>query len=164
MEENKLVEGFEQNEQEEKEEIRRYGLKQKQKAKKKINLIISAILLVILFGVTIYILNLKNELYQKDYEIKKLTEGNIDLYKSLNVNKENIDKLSEQNNAVQNKAYSLLGQCFNETSSLSNELNSLREELLYNKKLNQERMDEIIRKNYDLRDKIRYINDYYNIC
>ena len=67
MEENKLVEGFEQNEQEEKEEIRRYGLKQKQKTKKRINLIISIILVVILFGVTIYILNLKNELYQKEY-------------------------------------------------------------------------------------------------
>ena len=164
MENNRLVEGFEQKEQEEKEEIRRYGLKQKQKTKKRINLIINIILGVILFGIIIYILNLKNELAQKDFEIKILKEGNIDLFKSLNVNKENIDKLTEQNSLVQNKAYSLLNQCFNETSSLTNEVNNLREELLYNKKINQEKLNKIIKKNMDLRDRIRYINDYYNVC
>ena len=164
MADNKLVEGFEQNEQEEKEEIRRYGLKQKQKTKKRINLIINFILGFFLAIAIIYILNLYNQLTQKDFEIKILTEGNKDLFKSLNSNKENIDKMSDQNNIVQNKAFSLLDKCFNETASLNNEINELKEELLYNEKMNKEKLDELIRKNNDLRNKIKYIDDYYNIC
>ena len=164
MADNKLVEGFEQNEQEEKEEIRRYGLKQKQKTKKRINLIINFILGFFLAIAIIYILNLYNQLTQKDFEIKILTEGNKDLFKSLNSNKENIDKMSDQNNIVQNKAFYLLNKCFNETASLNNEINELKEELLYNEKLNKEKLDELIRKNNDLRDKINYMNNYYNIC
>ncbi len=164
MEENKLVEGFEQNEQEEKEEIRRYGLKQKQKSKNRINLIINLILGFILLSTIIYVLNLRNQIILKEFEINILTEGNKDLYKSLNVNKKNIDKLSAQNNGVQNKAFSLLTQCFNETNSLSKEINNLKEELLYNQKVNQEKLNQLIQKNIDLRDKIRYIDDYYNIC
>ena len=164
MADNKLVEGFEQNEQEEKEEIRRYGLKQKQKTKKRINLIINFILGFLLAIAIIYILNLYNQLSQKDFEIKILTEGNKDLFKSLNTNKDNIDKMSEQNNIVQNKAFSLLNQCFNETASLNNEINELKEELINTEKKNKEKLDELIRKNNDLRDKIKYIDDYYNIC
>ena len=164
MADNKLVEGFEQNEQEEKEEIRRYGLKQKQKTKKRINLIINFILGFFLAIAIIYILNLYNQLTQKDFEIKILTEGNKDLFKSLNANKENIDKMSDQNNIVQDKAFSLLNKCFNETASLNNEINELKEELLYNEKMNKEKLDELIRKNNDLRNKIKYIDDYYNIC
>ena len=164
MADNKLVEGFEQNEQEEKEEIRRYGLKQKQKTKKRINLIINIILGFFLSIAIIYILNLYNQLSQKDFEIIILTEGNKDLFKSLNANKENIDKMSDQNNIVQNKAFSLLDKCFNETASLNNEINELKEELLYNEKMNKEKLNELIRKNNDLRDKIKYIDDYYNIC
>ena len=164
MADNKLVEGFEPNEQEEKEEIRRYGLKQKQKTKKRINLIINIILGFFLSIAIIYILNLYNQLSQKDFEIIILTEGNKDLFKSLNANKENIDKMSDQNNIVQDKAFSLLNKCFNETASLNNEINELKEELLYNEKMNKEKLDELIRKNNDLRNKIKYIDDYYNIC
>ena len=164
MADNKLVEGFEQNEQEEKEEIRRYGLKQKEKTKKKLNLILNLILGFFLSIAVLYILNLYNQLSQKNFEIKILTEGNIDLFKTLNANKEKIDIMSDQNNIVQNKAFSLLNKCFNETTSLKNEINELKEELLYNEKMNKEKLDELIRKNNDLRNKIKYIDDYYNIC
>ena len=60
MKEN-LVEGFDK--EEEKEEVRRYGIKQKQKKKTKINLIIN-----IIFGITLFfvwIFYLKNQITQK---------------------------------------------------------------------------------------------------
>ena len=165
MSDKNLVKGFEQNEQEEKEEeIRKYGLKQKQKAKNRINLILNIILGFILFIVIIYVLNLNNKISQKDFEIKILKQGNKDLINTLKENKENIDRISQQNDIVQDKSLSLLNQCYNEKSSLNNEINELKEELLYNEKMNKEKLNELIRKNNDLRDKIKYIDDYYNIC
>ena len=165
MSDKNLVKGFEQNEQEEKEEeIRKYGLKQKQKAKNRINLILNIILGFILFIVIIYVLNLNNKISQKDFEIKILKQGNKDLINTLKENKENIDRISQQNDIVQDKSLSLLNQCYNEKSSLNDEINELKEELLYNEKLNKEKLDELIRKNNDLRDKINYMNNYYNIC
>ena len=165
MSDKNLVKGFEQNEQEEKEEeIRKYGLKQKQKAKNRINLILNIILGFILFIVIIYVLNLNNKISQKDFEIKILKQGNKDLINTLKENKENIDRISQQNDIVQDKSLSLLNQCYNEKSSLNNEINELKEELLYNEKLNKEKLDELIRKNNDLRDQINYMDNYYNIC
>ena len=164
MTDKNLVEGFDQNSQEEKEEIRIYGLKQKQKAKKRINLIFNFILGFILFTSIIYILNLNNKIAQKDYEIKILTEGNKDLILSLNSNKENIDKMSNQNTLIQNKAFSFLNKCYNETTTLNNEIKLLKEEIIENEKNNKIKLEEMMKKNIDLRDKLRYMDDYYNIC
>ena len=164
MADKNLVEGFERNSKEEKEEIRIYGLKQKQKAKNRINLIFNFILGFILFSSIIYILHLNNKMVQKDYEIKILTEGNKDLIRSLNSSKEDIDKMSNQNTIIQNKAFSFLNRCYNETASLNNEINILKEELIENEKNNKIKLQEMIRKNMDLRDKIRYMDNYYNIA
>ena len=65
MKEN-LVEGF--NQEEEKEEMRRYGIKQKQKKKNRINFILPIILGIILFFVVIWIFYLKNQIF---YPIRK---------------------------------------------------------------------------------------------
>ena len=164
MADKNLVEGFERNSKEEKEEIRIYGFKQKQKAKKRINLIFNFILGFILFSSIIYILHLNNKMVQKDYEIKILTEGNKDLIRSLNSSKEDIDKMTNQNTIIQNKAFSFLNRCYNETASLNNEINLLKEELIENEKNNKIKLQEMIRKNMDLRDKIRYMDNYYNIA
>ncbi len=165
MAEANLVQGFEQNkEEEEKEEITRYGLKKKHKAKKKIEMIITVILGIIIFCIILYIVNLKKQLEQKEFEIKIITQNNKDLVNSLMENKENIDKMGGHNIGVQNKAFSLLNKCFNETNSLSNEINELKDELLENERINKLKINELIKKNNDLRDKMKYMNDYYNIC
>ena len=163
MAEANLVQGFEQNKEEEKEEIARYGLKKKNKAKKKIDIIINIILVIIIFCILLYIVNLKKQLEQKEFEIKIITQNNKDLVISLKENKDDIDKMGEHNIGVQNKAFSLLNKCFNETNSLSNEINELKDELLENERINKLKMDELIRKNIDLRDKMKYMDDYYNI-
>ena len=164
MSDKNLVKGFEQNEQEEKEEIRKYGIKQKLKAKNRINLILNIILGFILFIVIIYIVNLNNQIAQKDFEIEILTQGNKDLINTLKENKNDIDKMSEQNNNVQNKAFFLLNKCFNETTSLNNEINILKEELLNNEKKNKDKTEELIKKYIDIMDKLRYMDKYNHIC
>ena len=156
MSSKNLMKGFVQNEQEEKEEIRKYGLKQKLKKSNRIHLILNIILGLIIFIVIIYILNLKNQIAQKDLEIKILTQGNNNLIHSLEDNKQDINKISEQNNNAQNKVFTLLNQCASETSTLINEINELKEELLYNEKDNKEKLDELIQRILDLRNKIKY--------
>ena len=111
-----LVEGF--NKAEEKEEMRRYGIKKKQKKKTRINLVISIILGISLFFLVIWIFYLKNQITQKDNKINILKNHNKNLTNSLNEGKMEIDRLTAQYQNVQNKAFTLLEKCFNNTSSL----------------------------------------------
>ena len=152
------------NDQNEKEELTRYNIKQKQKAKKKINFILNIVLFTFLFFIIIYILNLKKKLAKKELEIQYLTNINKEYMLSLNATKSDIDKMNKQNHIVQDKAFSMLSKCFNETESLNNEINSLKEEINQNEIINKQKLDELIKKNRDLRDKIKYIDEYYNIC
>ena len=125
MKEN-LVEGF--NKEEEQEDMRKYGIKQKQKKKTRINLILNIILVISLFLVIIWIFYLKNQITQKDYEIKALMDHKNEMINVLNEEKEEINRLSSQNQEIQNKAFSLLEKCFNETSSLRFQITDLKKE------------------------------------
>ena len=125
MKEN-LVEGF--TKEEEKEEMRKYGIKQKQKKKNRINFILNIILGISLILVIIWIFYLKNQMTQKDYEIKILLNQKTEMINALNEGKDEINRLSTQNQNVQNKAFSLLEKCFNETSSLRYQIMDLRKE------------------------------------
>lgn len=133
MKEN-LVEGF--NQEEEKEEMRRYGIKQKQKKKTKTYMIINILLGICLFLVIIWIFYLKNQINQKDYEINILLNQKEDLINSLNEGKEEINRLSIQNQNVQNKAFILLEKCFNDTSSLRFQIMDLKKEAAENEENN----------------------------
>ena len=139
MKEN-LVEGF--NQEEEKEEMRRYGIKQKQKKKTRINLIINIILGIFLFLVVIWIFHLKNQINQKDYEIEILSNQKEEMINALNEGKEEINRLSLQNQNVQNKAFTLLEKCFNDTSSLRFQITDLKKEAEQNE--NKNKLREII--------------------
>ena len=125
MKEN-LVDGF--NKEEEKEEKRKYGIKQKQKKKTRINFILNIILGIILFLVIIWIFYLKNKITQKDYEINILLNQKEEMINALNDGKEEINRLSLQNQNVQNKAFTLLEKCFNDTSSLRYQIMDLKKE------------------------------------
>ena len=164
MSDNKLVEGFEGNEQEEKEEIRRYGLKQKQKAKNRINLIILFTLGGILLVGFIYILSLYNDLSQRNFQIQILTQENKKFFNDINENKDKIDKMSEQNNRLEKKMLSLFNYCVNQPTSIKEEINELKEEIENNKKINQEKLNDLIEKNNNLRNILKYTDNYYNIC
>ena len=131
MKEN-LVEGF--NKEEEKEEMRRYGIKKKQKKKTRINLVISIILGFSLFFLIIWIFYLKNQIAQKDNKINILKNHNKNLTNSLNEGKMEIDRLTAQYQNVQNKAFSLLEKCFNNTSSLKFQIMDLQKEAAENEK------------------------------
>ena len=134
---NNLVEGF--NQEEEKEEMRRYGIKQKQKKKTRINLIINIILGICLFFVIIWIFHLKNQINQKDYEIKVLSNQKEEMINALNEGKEELNRLSSQNQNVQNKAFTLLEKCFNDTSSLRFQITDLKKEAEQNENKNKVR-------------------------
>ena len=125
MKEN-LVEGF--NKEEEQEDMRKYGIKQKQKKKTRLNLILNIILVISLFLVIIWIFYLKNQITQKEYEIKSLMNNKNEIINVLNEEKEEINRLSSQNQEIQNKAFSLLEKCFNETSSLRFQITDLKKE------------------------------------
>ena len=143
MKEN-LVEGFDK-EEEEKEEVRRYGIKQKQKKKTKINLIINIIFGITLFFVLMWIFYLKNQITQKDYEISILSNQKEELINTLNEGKEEINRLTLQNQNVQNKAFSLLEKCFNDTSSLRFQIMDLKKEAEQNEINNKNKQIEIPR-------------------
>ena len=159
--ENNLIKG---NEEAEKEELTKYNLKQKQKAKNRIHLIINIVLGLSIFFIIIYILNLKNELAHKELEIKYLTQTNIQFMNSLNETKKEIEKMNQQNYDVSSKAFTMLSKCVNETNSLGNEISSLKNEMYENDLINQKKLDELIRKNVELRNQIKYMDDYYNIA
>ena len=125
MKEN-LVEGF--NQEEEKEEMRRYGIKQKQKRKTRINLIINIILGILLFLVIIWIFYLKNQISQKDYEINILSKQKEEMINTLNKEKEELNRLSLENQNIQSKAFTLLEKCFNDTSALRFQVMDLKKE------------------------------------
>ena len=159
--ENNLIKG---NDETEKEELTKYNLKQKQKAKNRIHLILNIILDISIFFIIIYILNLKNDFNHKELEIKYLTQTNIQFMNSINETKKEIDKMNQQNHEVQAKAFTMLSKCVNETNSLSNEINSLKNEIYENDIINKKKFDELIKKNIDLRNQIKYMDDYYNIA
>ena len=141
MKEN-LVEGFNQEEEkEEKEEMRRYGIKQKQKKKTKINFIINIILGISLFLVVIWIFYLKNQITQKDYEINILSKQKEEMINALNEGKDEINRLSLQNQNIQSKTFTLLEKCFNDTSSLRYQIMDLKKEAAENE--NNNRLKEI---------------------
>ena len=133
MKEN-LVEGF--NQDEEKEEMRRYGIKQKQKKKTRINFILNIILGICLFLVIIWIFYLKNQITQKNYEINILSNQKQEMINALNEGKEEINRLSLQNQNIQNKAFTLLEKCFNDTSSLRYQIIDLKKEAEENENKN----------------------------
>ena len=126
--ERDLVEGFDKEEESKEEEVRRYGIKQKQKKKIRINLLINIILGIILFLVVIWIFYLKNKIAEQEYKIEILSRQKDDMINTLNKGKEEIDRLSLQNHEVQNKAFTLLEKCFNDTSSLRNQIIDLKNE------------------------------------
>ena len=126
--EKDLVEGFDKEEESKEEEVRRYGIKQKQKKKIRINLLINIILGIILFLVVIWIFYLKNKIAEQEYKIEILSRQKDDMINTLNKEKEEIDRLSLQNHEVQNKAFTLLEKCFNDTSSLRNQIIDLKNE------------------------------------
>ena len=134
-----LIEGF--TEDEEKEEMRKYGIKQKQKKKTRINFIINIILGICLFLVIIWIFYLKNKITQKDYEINILSNQKQEMINALNEGKEEINRLSLQNQNIQNKAFTLLEKCFNDTSSLRYQIIDLKKEAEENE--NNNRLNEI---------------------
>ena len=129
-----LVEGF--REDEEKEEMRKYGIKQKQKKKTRINFIINIILGIFLFLVIIWIFYLKNQITQKNYEINILSNQKQEMINALNEGKEEINRLSLQNQNIQNKAFTLLEKCFNDTSSLRYQIIDLKKEAEENENKN----------------------------
>ena len=129
------------NEVEEKEEMRKYGIKQKQKKKTRINFIINIILGIFLFLVIIWIFYLKNQLTQKNYEINILSNQKQEMINALNEGKEEINRLSLQNQNIQNKAFTLLEKCFNDTSSLRYQIIDLKKEAEENE--NKNRLNEI---------------------
>ena len=129
------------NEVEEKEEMRKYGIKQKQKKKTRINFIINIILGICLFLVIIWIFYLKNQLTQKNYEINILSNQKQEMINALNEGKEEINRLSLQNQNIQNKAFTLLEKCFNDTSSLRYQIIDLKKEAEENE--NKNRLNEI---------------------
>ena len=124
------------NEVEEKEEMRKYGIKQKQKKKTRINFIINIILGICLFLVIIWIFYLKNQLTQKNYEINILSNQKQEMINALNEGKEEINRLSLQNQNIQNKAFTLLEKCFNDTSSLRYQIIDLKKEAEENENKN----------------------------
>ena len=136
MKEN-LVEGFDKDE--EKEEMRRYGIKQKQKKKTRINLIINIILGILLFLVIVWIFYLKSQISEKDYEINILSKQKEDMINALNEGKVEINRLTLQNQNVQNKAFTLLEKCFNDTSSLRYQILDLKKEAADNESKNKPR-------------------------
>ena len=138
MKEN-LVEGF--NQDEEKEEMRRYGIKQKQKKKTRINFILNIILGICLFLVIIWIFYLKNQITQKDYEINILSNQKEEMINTLNEGRDELNRLSLQNQNIQNKAFILLEKCFNDTSTLRNQIMDLKKEASENE--NNNRLNEI---------------------
>ena len=138
MKEN-LVEGF--NKEEEQEDMRKYGIKQKQKKKTRLNLILNIILVISLFLVIIWIFYLKNQITQKEYEIKSLMNNKNEIINVLNEEKEEINRLSSQNQEIQNKAFSLLEKCFNETSSLRFQITDLKKEAEENQKYGMKEFD-----------------------
>ena len=123
--EKDLIEGFDKEEESKEEEVRRYGIKQKQKKKIRINLLINIILGIILILVVIWIFYLKNQIAQQEYKIEILSRQKVDMINALNKGKDEIDRLSLQ---VQNKAFTLLEKCFNDTSSLRNQIIDLKNE------------------------------------
>ena len=129
------------NEVEEKEEMRKYGIKQKQKKKTRINFIINIILGIFLFLVIIWIFYLKNQITQKNYEINILSNQKQEMINALNEGKEEINRLSLQNQNIQNKAFTLLEKCFNDTSSLRYQIIDLKKEAEENE--NKNRLNEI---------------------
>ena len=129
------------NEVEEKEEMRKYGIKQKQKKKTRINFIINIILGICLFLVIIWIFYLKNQITQKDYEINILSNQKQEMINALNEGKEEINRLSLPNQNIQNKAFTLLEKCFNDTSSLRYQIMDLKKEAEENE--NNNRVNEI---------------------
>ena len=129
MKEN-LAEGF--NQEEEKEEMRRYGIKKKQKKKTRINLVIIIILGIILFLVLIWIYYLKRQIVQKDYNISILLSQNENLKKSINEGNMEIERLTTQYQNIQNKAFTLLEKCYDDTSSLKSQINDLQKEAAEN--------------------------------
>ncbi len=159
MKESNLVEGFEQNKQEEKEEISKYGQKKKQKEKNKIHLIITIVLIIVLFFAILYILNLYNELARKEFDIIIKKEDNHNLLNSLRRNKKDIDKMGAQNMIMQNSASALLNRCAQETNTLNNEINELKVEIEENEKYNKKKMDELIQKSIDISKKYKNIDD-----
>lgn len=124
------------NEVEEKEEMRKYGIKQKQKKKTRINFIINIILGICLFLVIIWIFYLKNQITQKNYEINILSNQKQEMINALNEGKEEINRLSLQNQNIQNKAFTLLEKCFNDTSSLRYQIIDLKKEAEENENKN----------------------------
>ena len=126
--EKDLVEGFDKEEESKEEEVRRYGIKQKQKKKIRINLVINIILGIVLILVVIWIFYLKNQITQQEYKIYILSKQRDDMINTLNKGKEEIDRLSLQNHEVQNKAFTLLEKCFNDTSLLRNQIIDLKNE------------------------------------
>ena len=138
MKEN-LVEGF--NKEEEQEDMRKYGIKQKQKKKTRLNLILNIILVISLFLVIIWIFYLKNQITQKEYEIKSLMNNKNEMINVLNEEKGEINRLSSQNQEIQNKAFSLLEKCFNETSSLRFQITDLKKEAEENQKYRMKEFD-----------------------
>ena len=133
---DELVKGFDK-EGEEKEEMRKYGIKQKQKKKTRINLIINIILGIILFLVMIWIFYLKSQINQKDYKIKVLLNQKNEMINYINEGKEEINRLSLQNQNVQNKAFVLLEKCFNDTDTLRNQIMDLKKQAEENKQKNK---------------------------
>ena len=125
-----LVEGFDKEEETNEEEVRRYGIKQKQKKKIRINLLINIILGVILILVIIWIFYLKNQIEEKDYIINMLYKQKDDMINALNEGKEELNRLALQNQNVQNKAFTLLEKCFNDTASLRYQIMDLKKEAL----------------------------------
>ena len=128
MEENNLVDGFNEEEKEEQEEIRRYGIKQKQKKKSMLNYIINILLCSVLLAIVIYIFYLRNQIARNHYEINILTKQRDELINALNEGKKEINRLSSQSQKVQNKAFALLDKCFEESSSLREQIQDLRKE------------------------------------
>ena len=126
--EKDLVEGFDKEEESKEEEVRRYGIKQKQKKKFRINLLINIILGIILIFVVIWIFYLKNQIAQQEYKIEILSRQKVEMINALNKGKDEIDRLSLQSHEVQNKAFTLLEKCFNDTSSLRNQIIDLKNE------------------------------------
>ena len=157
MKESDLVEGFEQNKQEEKEEISRYGIKKKEKEKNRIHSVINVVLAFIFICAFIYSLNLNDELYQKEDEMKLIIQNNKDLMNSLNQNKEKFDKIGAQT------ITSLLNKCSEETSTLNDEINELKEQFQENEENIKIKLDEYIKKNSDISEKIKSMEEYYNI-
>ena len=147
-----LVEGF--NKEEEKEEVRRYGIKQKQKKKTRINFIINIILGITLFFVIMWIFYLKNQITQKDYEISILSSQKEEFINALNEGKDEINRLTFQNQNVQNKAFTLLEKCFNDTSSLRNQIIDLKREAEENEIKNRKREIEIPQRQFKPRKTI----------